>query len=866
MTPIKKSLEMIAKDRQTFCTIAVASVTLFRLTQIAFSQQQTLTLTVTNRPFSSRNYARASFWSSTVQQGSAIFNRFMSTCLGIYRSVSQVPQNHFLGSDQDYNGHLCKGLIAEIKKPQYWLASFSNDLGEDLKFFYEKDTSAISFQDKQKTLIFVLRLNDLRRDKGYLRNLSHAEFSVIVQIVIGDSLRIISETQFKTIDKVWSFFSFSAQEGKLDIIQDTIRRFPALLKIFIQMVATPAFHQDLHKMETLGTLGKVINLLKSNPELYFALLNGDVGFIQTGPAPTSFEEVQDKLTKFADEFGPNWKKSKIQKAMGVNPSPTVSSSDPCTRQVDLIYNHYQSNWMIYPIDCYLEAIMKLHKNFSNIRVILNQFVTYLETATKADSDIFNEKVSNACFESYIFTLLKDETNDAKIMGNELIEKLFPEFKKLLKEPAQDQETALLILNNMGLFFRECCEYKKQGYPSELMVQNARLFIRNNLSFYQTESFYKFLDFLDFQLRGLNSDQYRWKAIIKPILNHPFNAISTVAVPFIRQLIPQDKQACVDQFEAGLPHLKPFLVNTETFFDLSNVLKDPMVVKLVERAEFGNLFWLSWGDLKTQWSQFLKKRSEGAGAIGDGGLMELPLIHLMVSIKSAQELRREMVQNRVLPQGREARIYLKGKNSEAKLQEWLVVELPEVASQLDIASTILYLMTTFMKLSLGSLPLGTSLVTDFLGTVSGLFKLSFVSTFIANQARKNDPDAAFADLLEGFTDEQKHNLVPILQHCVIPMVSELLPVLQKNHDLTFYKKFFVYLDGVVKSKEEINQPELQKQVASAFLHMISEMEKYKPALHKTLQHVYENADLSVLQGEAPKSSSGNEGPQVREDLD
>jgi hypothetical protein len=769
---------------------------------------------------------------------------------------------------------LCKKLVREMQAygKAGWLTVFTktNDLDSELRFFYEANLPKEMAKQRQDVLKLVLYLNDLRHNKRRVISI-YPHFGTIVKTVVGSSIKILSERHVFCIEKICEFLDALDQEEELDLLQAFFETHPILFETFVQVFAPEGrFFENLQFDTMIADLHVAHGNLLQNSEFK----ESDT------EAPTSLNsQLMERMVLITPA---NLKKT-IADSMDAFNKTTIPKKirnlykqDITDQAIRWHSNCYQEQWSIYSLNIYLIAIQRAWEGYKIQRAessktlgspasVLNSCAEeFMNIQIPEQKKRIIKEVSTVCFKEYIQQSLKEgspeweaeKLNQCVLQLADLLDPLKPMFES--DTPSQDKIDAAKTLQNIKWLVIDVRQLVCQGTNLDLVCTIIRDFCQGNFLFLrQRDEMHQLRTVLQqmghrppsrtiIQYKEVkpsaastgSSAQHRL-AVIEMIQANPFLCLSRFVIPFIKSLVPKEGQEIIHRLEKHQDILKILFDNSDLKQEIVNIFTDAFIATSLE--EHG---------LETS-SQFLRKVNEKAQALlqnvaegkaklGHTPTTEEPLHLLIQKIDSAQKLRKELIAKGELFEGDRRKAYLEVVQKAEKIQVWLIHDLPNEVQNMSTTLRTLSFACSFLGFSVGPFNIGTPVMTRMLSILGAILKWDGVWNSVIEKLCKDDPNAPLADLLEGFLPEEKMAFINFLQDCIMPLITTVTPILQQRHNnLKKYQDFFVYLNGIMQSMNDINKRVLEKRLTQVIRLMLSEIKEYGPQLDAAFQSLWQS---------------------------
>jgi hypothetical protein len=539
--------------------------------------------------------------------------------------------------------------------------------------------------------------------------------------------------------------------------------------------------------------------------------------------------------------------------------------------VKRLYDHHQEHLSIYSIDIYLVAAAEeacinrapapssSSTGFISPGDSLKGFAQSLLTMPGPEKNKINDAISGRCFIKYVLQSLQEaltwDADDLHLAVTQLTRVLDP-LKQELKLGANTQIKAAKILQGVKVLLIDAAHLLHHGcdldYICATIVFNSRGGVHllvNDDTMNQVKNVLR-------QMR-LNSSQRR--PIVAPVVEtttitptqratvlakikeNPFLCLSKLVVPIIRQLLPLNQQALVDNFEEKMGVLQPFFNKSSLRQEIMNAISDPVIFTFIEQNGLSGPFSNFLSKTSERLQTLFLKISKGE-PLGHSPIAEEPLRLFIGKIHEAHEQRKIMWANKQEHIGVRGKILLECANVE-KVQSWLINDLPREIETMKTTTKVLSVVCPFLGFSIGQFNFGTPLAAQLLGVLGGALKFNGVVDRVVEKICEDEPNSPLAKFLKGLESTEKESLIPFLQNQVIPLITALAPVLEKRHKLEMYVEFFGYLNNLIQNNngniDEYDEKLLQQKLAEVLSQLFAELKGYGPELDKAFQCLWES---------------------------
>jgi hypothetical protein len=334
---------------------------------------------------------------------------------------------------------------------------------------------------------------------------------------------------------------------------------------------------------------------------------------------------------------------------------------------------------------------------------------------------------------------------------------------------------------------------------------------------------------------------RRATVLAKIKENPFLCLSKLVVPFIRELLPLNQQALVDNFEEKMGVLQPFFNKSSLRQEIMNAISDPVIFTFIEQNGLSGPFSNFLSKTSERLQTLFLKISKGE-PLGHSPIAEEPLRLFIGKIHEAHEQRKIMWANKQEHIGVRGKILLECANVE-KVQSWLINDLPREVETMKTTTKLLSVVCPFLGFSIGQFNFGTPLAAQLLGVLGGALKFNGVVDRVVEKICEDEPNSPLAKFLKGLESTEKESLIPFLQNQVIPLITALAPVLEKRHKLEMYVQFFGYLNNLIQNNngniDADDEKLLQQKLAEVLSQLFAELQGYGPELDKAFKCLWES---------------------------
>jgi hypothetical protein len=857
---------------------AFAGVVMIRIMQRSLSYQPAYQSWDPERSSLRHRTTRDGFGEYFLDKCNILSNKFLELCGVEYRRRGPHEE---LAQLENFDT-LCKALIEDMapNKKAHWVTAFSHEKKSCLELILGSNNNCIeTMTQKHQVLKLIFRLNDITQHRSI-----NPYFCTVVKTVVGPSLADLSEKHVTCIEGVWILLDAFDRGENATLIETMFEIHPMLLEILIQAIAPQGFLlKHFNPEQAAKSLDRTNDIFLFNPDFYCALSAHRTTKIKESssiPDKTvdlvniaenelkllSLSTLSQNFLNAATSYNAEAIPAKIKSRIGEN----------APAELKMLQDYYEKQWAIYNIEFYLIAVLDawtnyLDKNPSSSRntgldgPILQLFAQNFKNLLEPAKNDVEGDIASICFRRFIEHYLQnsgkwensDTLHQVTVQLTSLLDPIKPISQNLGTRTDQIREANNLhrikclvfevaFLLHQGLKIDTICSilsnYCQAGIHL-LRNPNPMINVRNIL-----RSMRKPRDEKPIVIEGISlaspqlstiASTQRHQVLVK-IQNDPFLCVSKLALPFIKGLLPEKDHGLIDKFIKHMGILKRLFDKSPLREEIINTVKDPAILAFLIENGFDEMFCRVLNKACELVSAHFSRVAKGEVQIGTTTLTEKPVHLLIEKIVQTHKLRILLRGEKIDYTGKEARAYLELSGKADKFQIWLLNELPEDVQKLSSTLQVLSFTYAFMGISFGPLNVGTPLLVKVLATLADILKWDSVWELIIKGLQENDPNGAFAKLLEDLTPEEKAELVTFLKECLIPLAAVLGPALEKRHkNLEQYKGFLQYLSKRIHSPTNINEKELVKELAKVLAPMMMELKEYGPQLDAAFKSLWQS---------------------------
>ena len=620
----------------------------------------------------------------------------MSVYLGIEQR--QIGPNEEQ-ADQNNLSALHEALSREIApgKQADWLTIFAvkNDLGEKLEFFSEGSGST----QKLQVVRLIFRLNDIRQDK--VRTLSiYPHFNRVVQVIVRSQMKNLCENQVICIEGIWVLLDVFDKKQQSHLNEMLFETHPILLDILAQVMAPQGnLLTQLDAQVIAKGLEDIYHILMINPDFHQALCATMACDSNANPdlkkmvEHTTVANMNAHFSGAAETYKEQNFLAKIQARLANEPKETIERHNRV----------YKESWSIYSVEIYLRAVEEVSNPPSSKRLDIE------------------DPIASSCFKQYIQSSLNQ---GVPLLDGETLNLITVELSNLLDpiKPTSGSATSLedkyqtaRRLQKIKILSIEVGKLHQGGVPIDFVRSTIHGYCGNNIQCLTNENTMNAVINIVRAMRPAagyqplpvvaqppiapgvtpvqsqqvveiakkpstvsSSSTLQGQEVLAKLKADPFLSISELVLPFIKSLLPKEHQSVVVKFEQHKDILRKLFDKSALKGEILNTLSEPWVASFFKVREFYGPFCKFLTSFNQETCILFDNVADGKNPLGET-LTERPVKALIETIQSARKLRRSLIADNKLYQGKQLKVYLEVTEKAMPIVVWLIHDLPEECS-------------------------------------------------------------------------------------------------------------------------------------------------------------------------------------------
>ncbi len=703
-------------------------------------------------------------------------------------------------------------------------------------------------------------------------------------------LALLKEKEHRILN-LWSFIAYLDKKNEHGLLETFFITCPPFLQFFLRAIDDKILTaKDLNTPETVEALSRMRQLMEAHPYFLLAFSNGKLDQqIKNLPAPltvSNMEAAFNKLVSVAIELTDSLKiKIETDAAKVKEELRTFLSGKGVDKTViKEFFKDYSDRYRVYGAKAWIAGLESCM--LSDVFEVKRDWIRALKVLVIPGGGSLNRSgknarkaLSQACFKNYMGILAqRADYQDPWGLAEEFYKALHPMIDRL-NDRDSPVETNLAMLENVTTLIFFSIRLIQKGASSKELFLCLRKFCKENLrnlEAFQDKAHLKAVQELlsvktnPALVREIEHDREGRIVINIPPLKRrvnvdkirenlqkePFLLLTHVAPHFIRAFLPGITPIRLEGFTKALQLCKvPFERSplAKELLEVANlIVTDPFVLTVLSSSHTLLYAKEYFDNLIVQLNSLFFPIARGEKELG-GSLTEKEMAGLIEEIVNIRKIKKDSAQ-------------LSAK------QKLFLEQAPSWAEKICTVSDLLNRTASFLNWKVGSFNVGQAVaitgaqvatnivssvgdfVSKFLPAISDkkaegvVEEMPLVKPFSAakEQAKPEEPNvvATLLKLVECVEEDkmitkyEKDRIVFSINEHVIPLVAEMVPVLQEHHDFGSYAKIFKEMSAIIQANDESKIEEdrirLAQLIALLAIQVPKEIEQYMEALDAVYQ--------------------------------